>query len=176
MFRGLTKMNSELPKSETVGERFKKFWNANHKQNEIRNTNEFPKPEISDLLIEDKKSPFGCYTTLSVAIKNIPIYDHLNNPRYAFFYSYDEVSADLNLEGQQRVIYPQIVLPSSNNEKFAEFYVQMHYKEKDFYLTVVDVIAEKVVYQTVISPNLINALRKAENFPMDLFENFGKRI
>ncbi len=167
-------MNEQVNKRETASERFKRFWDANHKKNQIQNTNEFLKPEISDLHIVIDKSPYGTYTTLLIAIKNIPVYNQ-KVPRYAFFYSFEEVSADLDLIGQRPVFYPQVVIPRGKRGKFAEFYIQLYDEGKDFYLTVVDVIAEKVIYQTVVSHSTIERLRQAKRLSLRTSREFFQK-
>lgn len=169
-------MKEQVNKRETASERFKRFWKANHKKNEIKNSNEFLKPEISDFHVIENKCPYGSYTTLLIGMKNLPVYGKPRKPRYAFFYSYENVSAYLNLQGQQPVNSPEIVLTHDKKAgKYAEFYFQIHYEDKDFFLTVIDVFAEKLIYQTLVSRTTVEALRKAKHLTCKLSQEFWKK-
>ena len=156
-------MEEKDNRRETASERFQRYWKANHRNNEIRNSSESLKPEISDFYVLQSKTDLGYDTFLKIAMRNLPVYGELSTPRYAFFYSYENVSADLNMQGQRAVNDLEVVVPRNGKiGKYAEFYFEFNYEWKGFFLTVIDVVDKKLVYQTLISKTTVEEIRKAK--------------
>ena len=132
-----------------------------------QNVFELPHPEITGITTVDSETPFGDFSEYLIEISNIPLYDP-EKPRYSIVYSYRKPSNNLNLDMQIPVNDCFAFLPLNKNGKFikrrmTQFYVLLPYEERNFYLTIIDTMLEKVIFQCCVTNEMVDECKDDES-------------